>query len=170
ARWTWLSAIFRHFLGGNRREVAMAGPRAGVLDQVADEVDRLELRIGHVQAGGVAEEIEDAAALDRPLDACANRPQEPVELPAARTEGADVANRAHRHFDQAAGIGKWLGGGPGLGNVGNDLRRGLLAGHADLVSWIFAADPGEAEIDQHFLQILAVGEAIGKASGRAEAA
>ena len=37
------------------------------------------------------------------------------------------------------------------------------------VGRVLATDPSEAEVEQHFLQIFAAGEAVGEAAGRAEA-
>ena len=45
----------------------------------------------------------------------------------------------------------------------------LLAGLADRVRRVLAADPGEAEVEQHLLHVGPVGEAVGEAAGRAEA-
>src|SRR4029079_17721483 len=88
----------------NLAEVRQLRPRPRSIDQIADQIDRLELGISHVQARRVPEKFERAAALDRRLDRRADRPQEPFELPPPRAKRPDVADRAHRHFNQPAGI------------------------------------------------------------------
>ena len=40
----------------------------GFLDEVADQVDRAELGIGHVEAGRVRQEVEHGVMLDCPTD------------------------------------------------------------------------------------------------------
>ena len=49
-------------------EVGELGFVGGFLDEVADQVDRAELGIGHVEAGRVRLEVEHGAMLNRPTD------------------------------------------------------------------------------------------------------
>ena len=65
---------------------------------------------------GCARKSKAGAVLDGPVHAAADRFQKRLQLPAPVAKRADVADRAHRHFDQAAGIDERLG----LGLRGHD--------------------------------------------------
>src|SRR5207244_6744485 len=93
--------------------------------------------------------------------------QEPFELPPAGAKRPDVADRAHRHFDEAAWILKRLSGGCGGRNIVDDGRARLFVSGSNPVPRILAADPCEAQFEQHLLQVFAI-QAIGEAAGRAE--
>src|SRR5574339_270456 len=105
--WSWnychLSFVLRtpgrQFLERRKLRAAL-----GPLDQFANQVNRLELRFDCLQARRVGEEIIAGPLLYPPLDPVAKRAQEPVQFPTARAKRADVADWAHRHLDQAAGI------------------------------------------------------------------
>ena len=51
---------------GDRIEVDQGGTISSLPNEITDEVYRAELGVGHIETGGVAEEIKDAAVLDRP--------------------------------------------------------------------------------------------------------
>src|SRR5207245_2600783 len=85
-------------------EIDESGTLAGLAHQVGDQLDRLELRVHDIQAGGMAQEIEDGTLFDGPFDAQPNRLEKPVQLPAPAAEDRDVADGTHRHLDQTARI------------------------------------------------------------------
>src|SRR5262245_15007194 len=114
------------------------------------------MRVCCVETGWMAEKVKDPAAVDNALDAGANRSQKPFELPAARAEGADIANRAHRDFHKASRVFEGLCFARCCGNALYHRMSRLFFRHASFVSRIFATDPRVAEVEQHFLQIVAV--------------
>ena len=69
------------------------------MDEVADQVDRAEFRIGHLQARRVRQEVEHGALLDRPTDGGSDRLQKLIELPLMGAKGRDVADGTHRSND-----------------------------------------------------------------------
>src|SRR5436190_1018912 len=56
------------------------GAVAGLLDQLAHQLDRLELRVDDVQAGRVPQEVEHRAVVDHPGQRPPDRLQEPLQL------------------------------------------------------------------------------------------
>ena len=60
------SSLLRRFGRAARDavEVGELGLVGGLVDEVADQVDGAELGIGHVEAGGVRQEVEHGAMLD----------------------------------------------------------------------------------------------------------
>ena len=151
----------------SRSTIAARSPAC--FHQLADQLDRAELRVGDVEAGRVGEEVVRRAALDRPVDAQPDSVEERLQLPAAVAEGADVADRGHGDFDEAVGVGEGLGVLLRPHDVVEDVRPRLLARVAVLVGGVLAADPREAEVFQHRLHVLAPGQAVGEPAGRAEA-
>src|SRR5829696_7557195 len=108
--------------------------------------------------------------LDRPSDCLADRFEKPLQLPLARAKGADVADRTHWDLDQAGWIREWLGLGLGLNNAGQNggVRRFLWPGVG--MRRVQAADPREAQVQQHFLQVFSANEAGAESAWSAEAA
>ena len=95
----------------------------------------------------------DGPVLDGPFHAQPDGLQEPFELPAAGAEGADVADRAHRHLDQAVGIDERLGRRLGLDDALVDVGPGLLHRPGVRVRRVLAADPVEALLAEHLLHV-----------------
>src|SRR5260370_42673657 len=65
---------------------------AGFLDHFADQLDRAESRIYHIQARWVRQEIKGRAVVDAPRQGPPGRLDKPIQLPAAAAKGADVAD------------------------------------------------------------------------------
>ena len=84
-------------------------PRPAAFHEVKNQVDRFELRVGNVEAGGVAEKIKDAAAFDGVFHGSADGGEKPGEGPTAGAERPDVADGAHGNFDQPTGVAEGLG-------------------------------------------------------------
>src|SRR6202158_353086 len=106
--------------------------------------------------------------VDCPLHAESNRLKKIVQLPAAASERANVANGIHWDFNQTARIDK-------------RLSRLLRAGYAvvDALPWrrtrlahgmrrVFAAYPAKPKIEQHLLNIGPLRESIEKSARRAK--
>jgi hypothetical protein len=117
----------------------------------------------------VTQEVEDRVPLDRPRHGPPEGLEEGVQRPAAAAEGRDVADRAHRHLDQAVGVDERLGRRLRLHNALEDLGPRLLAGFAERVGRVLAADPPEAQVPQQAAHVGPVGEAVREAARRAEA-
>src|SRR5262249_41868294 len=149
-------------------EIDNRRPVAGFLDEIADQLDGLEFRVGDIQTRWMAEEVEHRPVLDGPLDTELDRLEKPIQLPAAGAEGADVTNRAHRHFDQASRIDEWLGLLLSLNDAIVNVLSGLLAGSAYVVGGVLAAYPVEAEVAQHLLHIGGVFQPVREPTRRAE--
>src|SRR5262249_38644972 len=97
-------------LGTPRQRVHIDKGRAGArfFYQITDEIHPAKFRIGDVKARRVTKEVEHQALFDNRFDRESNGLEKPVKLPAAAAEGADVADRAHWHFDQTPGVNKGL--------------------------------------------------------------
>ena len=65
----------------------------------------------------MAQEVEHGPLGEAPLERLPHDPQKPLQPPAAVAEGADVADGAHGHFDQAAGVDERLGATLGKGDA-----------------------------------------------------
>src|SRR5262249_53523075 len=85
----------------DRAEIDNRRPLTRLLHDLTNHLNRPKLRVHDIETRRVAEEVEDAARGDDRLQRQPNRLEKPVELPAPAAEGADVADRAHRHLDQA---------------------------------------------------------------------
>src|SRR5262249_14740638 len=126
----------------NGIEIDDGCPFAGLSDQLANQLNRLELRIDHIQARGMAEEIEDGTMLDGPLDGQAQGAKEMIELPATAAECRNIADRAHGNLNKSLGIGERLRGGLCLHDRIKDLACRLLAGLTHGMGRVLATDPG----------------------------
>ena len=82
----------------------------GLVDEFADQVDRTKLGIGHVEAGGVGEEVEHGTLFDAPADGRSDRLQKLIELPLVGAKRRDIADGTHRNFDQARRVDEGLSG------------------------------------------------------------
>src|SRR5262249_51918699 len=116
-------------------------PAPGALDSIDDHIDYFKVRIRNAYCGGMREQIENFAAFDAPFEACLNTFPEIGELPAARSHGAYIARRIHRHLNQTAWIDERL---RGLLHGGDRfqftrLRRERVRLHR--MAWDEAADP-----------------------------
>src|SRR5687767_7501601 len=68
---------------------------AGPTDEIADQFDDTKIGVVGVEHGRVGQQIEHGPMLNGPFDAQPQRTQKIVELPAAVTKRANVADRAH---------------------------------------------------------------------------
>src|SRR4051812_33476477 len=122
----------------------------------------------------MAEEVEHCSTLDDPFHSQSNSFEQMLQFPAAVAEGANVADWAHGDIEQASRIKERLRIQLCCYNVGvrsiarSDFVSGDQVFHAG-VDRVFAADPIEAEAEEHFLQILAAVERCREAAGCAEA-
>src|SRR5438132_3240446 len=117
----------------------------------------------------MCKKVKDCASFDGPFDRPPDRRQEPVELPAAVAKGADVADRAHWHFDQSIRIAERLCFFVRRDNRLEHLIGRLLHRLRIRMGGILAADPGEAEIEEPFANIGSIGESVGEAAWSSEA-
>src|ERR1041384_4806130 len=106
---------------------------------------------------------------DGPLNAETNGAEEIVELPARVAERADVADRTHRHVNQASRIRERLRIHLRLYDVVEDFFGRRLAGSAVEMRRVFATHPFETAVEHHLLHVIAAIQAIGKTAGRAKA-
>src|SRR6185369_8249528 len=104
------------------------------------------------------QKIENGAAENNVLDGGTDRGKKPRQRPAAGAEGPDVADGAHGDFDEATFVAEGLRVGLGGDDRVDYIARCVSAclalpdpSRRDLVAGIFAADPGEAQIEKHFL-------------------
>src|SRR5687768_7249338 len=77
-------------------------------DKIANQFDGPAFRVHDAEAARVRDEIENRAMLDGPLDPEPHSLEKPLQLPSARAKRADVADRAHRNFHQAARVAERL--------------------------------------------------------------
>src|SRR5262245_13834286 len=115
------------------------------------------------------EKVEHTAMLDGPFDSLADGAQEPLQMPAAAAEGADVADGAHRDLNEPAVVDERLSRGLGRDDALVHLRPRLLARRAHAMRRIQAADPGVAKVAEHLLDIGALAQAVTEAARSAEA-
>src|SRR5436190_7032410 len=108
------------------------------------------------------QEIKHHAIRNDPLQIQSRGFQEIIELPSAIAESPDVANRTHRHFDQAARIHEWLRGGLCLHYALKNRCTRRSARFAIGMRGVFRARPFKSEIEQHLLDVRAIRQPVSK--------
>src|SRR5688572_17545815 len=106
--------------------------------------------------------------LNRPFDRTAGRSHEIRQRPLPAPEGSDIADRAHRDFDQSCRVNERLRSGLRLDEALKHFLVRSLPVPGIRMRRDDAAHIIEAALLQHSLQVLAVAQAAWKAAGRAK--
>src|SRR5262249_40900188 len=129
----------------------------------------LKIRVGHDETRRMAEKIVARPVIDGPGNAETDGLEERLLRPVAGPKRTDVANRAHRHFNQARRINEGLCVLLCRDDALQDGTVGALALGAERVGRVEAADPGKSLFEQHLLDVDAVVKTVLEAARRTEA-